>query len=87
MVYLDYNLNKNFKFLDSISEENRNKVEFLVDVICPPGCPNRKKHYKMSRISVLNGGFEYTVDERGIKQGINSKSCMEYKNNISPDEL
>lgn len=48
MHCLDYNLNKNFDFLDSLSKEEKAHTEFLVNAICPPGCPTRKLHYLLN---------------------------------------
>lgn len=36
---LDYNLNHNWKFLNSLTPEEKAKTEFLVNPICGPGCP------------------------------------------------
>ena len=45
-VCLDYDLNHNIDFLNSIPAESRDKVEFLANAICRPKCPIRKKHYE-----------------------------------------
>jgi collagenase-like PrtC family protease len=44
-VCLDYDLNHNIEFLQSIPKEDRSKVEFLTNAICRPKCPIRKQHY------------------------------------------
>jgi hypothetical protein len=41
-VCLDYNLNHNWKLLDSLTEEQKKKCEFLCNAICPAACPIRK---------------------------------------------
>ena len=61
MVCLDYNLNKNLKFLETIPNDLRPKVEFLSNAICPPGCPNRKAHYYLNSTYGLTYGREYTM--------------------------
>jgi hypothetical protein len=61
MVCLDYNLNHNMEFLKKIPEENKSKTEFLVNAICPAGCPNRKEHYRLNGISSLNMTRPYHI--------------------------
>lgn len=61
MVCLDYNLNKNWTFLNSIPEEYKPKTEFLINAICPSGCKTRKIHYKLNSIYSLNYGKEYPL--------------------------
>ena len=56
LTCLDYNLNKNWNFLNSIPKEERKKVEILTNAICPSGCQNRKNHYKLNGISNLRYG-------------------------------
>lgn len=60
MVCLDYNLNKQIDKLKTI--QNKEKCEFLVNPICNPGCPNRKNHYKLNGISLMNYGKTYSID-------------------------
>ncbi|MGN1342698.1 MAG: hypothetical protein ACI4VL_05760 [Bacilli bacterium] len=38
-ICLDYNLNHNWTFLDSLNPEEKEKTEFLINPICGPGCP------------------------------------------------
>ena len=64
MICLDYNLNKNMTMLDSIPEESRNQCEFLVNAICPPGCPNRKKHYSLNSLFSLSKNRYYNRIEK-----------------------
>ena len=59
LVCLDYNLNHNFKFLDSLSDEEKNKAEFLANAVCHPACPNRKDHYYKNSQSHLSYGRTY----------------------------
>ena len=61
MICIDYNLNKNENFLNSIPKNQYDKVEFLINAICPPGCPTRKRHYKMNSLYHLNYGKEYPL--------------------------
>jgi hypothetical protein len=63
LVCLDYNLNKNKDFLLSFTEEEREKVEFLINSICPPGCPNRKNHYELNGLFGKTFGKNYPMRE------------------------
>lgn len=51
LVVLDYDLNKDIEYLNSIKEKN--KIEILVDELCMHNCPYRKEHYKQFSISQL----------------------------------
>lgn len=62
MTCLDYDVNNNFKILDKIPEDLRPKCEFLINAICPPGCPARKEHYKLNGRHMLNYGKVYGID-------------------------
>lgn len=54
IICLDYDLNHNFNFLETIPIELRQKCEFLVNSICPAGCKNRKEHYRLNSICHQN---------------------------------
>lgn len=58
---LDYNLNHNWKFLDSLTPEEKEKTEFLVNPICMPGCPQRKEHYRLNSLFSLSYGTTYKM--------------------------
>ena len=85
-ICLDYNLNKNYNFLESIPKEQRNKIEFLVNAICPPGCPNRKRHYDLNGYSHLNLVKQYSID-CGIKENTLAATTINFKNNIQINEI
>jgi hypothetical protein len=85
-VCLDYNLNKNFKFLDSLSQEEKNRTELLCNAICPSGCKTRAEHYRLNSISILNVSSPYTLDCQ-IKKGPMDPTTCAYPNNISPEEI
>lgn len=86
MICLDYNLNKNEKYLSSIPEDKRSKIELLCNAICPPGCPNRKNHYSANGQFHLTLAKPYQVD-CGIKTNTCTYATRNYYNNISPDEI
>lgn len=85
-VCLDYNLNRNEKYLQSFPDDLKPKIELLVNAICPPGCPNRAKHYIANGLSVLNYGLDYSIDCK-ITYGNLHPNTFAYKNNLYPDEL
>lgn len=85
-VCLDYNLNKNKKFLESLSAEEKQRIEFLCNAICPSGCPNRKEHYRLNGLYYLNCGTPYTI-RCNIKNDTLHPDTCNYPNNISPEEI
>lgn len=58
---LDYNLNHNWKFLNSLTPAEKEKTEFLVNPICKPGCPQRKEHYRLNSLFSLTYGQKYPM--------------------------
>lgn len=76
MVCLDYNLNKNFELLNNIQDSLKDKCEFLVNAICPPGCPNRKEHYKLNSLFSLTYGKKYHLEQ-----------CLINSSNLHPDKF
>lgn len=82
---LDYNLNHNWNFLDSLNELQKNKTEFLVNPICGPGCPQRKEHYRLNSLFSLTYGQQYAMKHCEIKH---NSSCAAFNSaHISPDEI
>ena len=86
-VCLDYDLNKDMEFLESIPMEYRHKVEFLCNAICPSNCSFRKKHYDLTgraHLSYLRDG--YTVNPQcKIAAGINCR--LGEGNNLSREDI
>lgn len=85
MVCLDYNLNKNKKLLNQIDETIKPKCEFLINAICPPGCPQRKKHYELNSDFSNSYGKPYGFTGCSI-EGNNLVPFM-YHNNFSTEEV
>ena len=50
MICLDYNLNKNLSFLQTLSDLEKNKCEFLINPICGVGCAYRQEHYRLNSL-------------------------------------
>lgn len=69
LLCLDYNLNRNFNFLEKLTPEEKEKTEFLVNAICAPACPNRKHHYYKNSQSHLEFGRTYHMDYCSITNG------------------
>lgn len=88
MICLDYNLNKNMKMLQEIPNEERNKCEFLVNAICPPGCPNRKEHYRLNGLYSLSYGRSYATQDCPIFENtLHPRQCENSSNNMTPEEI
>lgn len=86
MICLDYNLNKNNTFLETISDEIKPKVEFLINAICPPGCPNRKQHYFLNGIEHINFGKNYHINCFIDGNTLTASTCN-YINNLTPEDV
>lgn len=50
LMVLDYRKNRDFKFLEEL---NKNKIEILINPVCPIGCRRRKQHYDSLSLSQL----------------------------------
>ena len=87
MICLDYNLNKNQKMLNAIKPEERDKCEFLVNAICPPGCPNRKEHYRLNGLYSLSYGKNYATAGCPITFNTLHPNSFNSVNNLTPDEI
>lgn len=87
MVCLDYNLNKNWKMLNGLDEDIRNRCEFLCNAICPAGCPHRKEHYKLNGLFYLNYGQPYIMEDCKIRYNTLHPVMCNSVNNISPKEI
>lgn len=87
MICLDYNLNKNMNFLNSLSKDNKEKIEFLINAICPPNCPNRKEHYRLNSLMHLNLGKKYKIPSCIIQHNTLHPANNNSKNNLTPQEI
>lgn len=85
-VCLDYNLNRNMKFLNSLSPEEKDQTEFLCNAICPSGCLHRKEHYRLNGLSHLNGGSPFNID-CSIAGSTIDFTTFKYHNNLSPEDI
>lgn len=85
-VCLDYNNNHNWEELDKLSQEKKDKIEFLCNAICPSGCPNRKEHYRLNSLYHLNFGKNYCID-CAITNNTLHPDHYNQKNTISSKEI
>ena len=87
MICLDYNLNKNKIFLEEIDKEgiDKNKIEFLINAICPPGCPFRKNHYDLNGFFGKTYGKQYKM--RDCKITNSTLYPNNYINNFSVEDV
>ena len=85
LTCIDYNLNKNYSFLESLSPEEKAKTELLVNAICGPGCPNRAQHYTLNSLYALNYGKLYSMKSCAIEH----KNLYPVQNKvvINPEEI
>lgn len=82
---LDYNLNHNWTFLNSLTPEEKEKTEFLINPICGPGCPQRKEHYRLNSLFSLSYGSIYRMAHCEIKEG---SECAQFNPaHITIDEI
>ena len=85
LTCIDYNLNKNYSFLESLNPEEKAKTELLVNAICGPGCPNRAQHYTLNSLYALNYGKLYNMKNCAIEH----KNLYPTQNKlvINPEEI
>jgi len=87
LVCLDYNLNHDINFLKSLSEDEINKTELLVNAICAPACPFRKEHYRLNSIYQLNYGKMYKMEGCTIKHEILGETNKGFNTFLSYDDI
>lgn len=88
-VCLDYDLNKNIEFLNSIPKEKRKNVEFLSNAICPSHCAFRQQHYNETGLVHLSYvKHKYTVTPYcGIGGSLNTPAKLGQGNNLSFEDI
>lgn len=87
-VCLDYNLNNNWNFLNSLSREEINKCELLCNTICPPKCKDRKTHYFLNgQYSLTFGQFYQTPLTCGAYSPTVTYKPRHFSTHISPDQI
>lgn len=74
-VVLDYNFNNQFELLEKLPHKER--VEILINPLCPPACPRRGKHYNF--LGRLQIAFSEYVKKNGSPRGFDSRFTEEFK--------
>lgn len=87
LVCLDYNLNHNLNYLNNLTEQEKEKVEFLVNPICGANCLNRKKHYKLNSLYSLSYGKPYQLDFCNIETNTLYPLPPEKRNTLSIQDI
>lgn len=89
LICLDYNLNNNWDFLNSLSQEEINKCELLCNAICPPNCPDRQHHYFLNGLYSLSYGnpYEQLPHCQAYKYNNVCKITRNFKTHISPQQI
>lgn len=72
-ICLDFNLNHSMNLLESFTQEQKNKIEFLINAVCGDGCEYRFQHYKLISSSNLSYCKPYKL-----------QSCELYESNHYP---
>ncbi|MBR1722199.1 MAG: hypothetical protein IJ727_06935, partial [Treponema sp.] len=77
-VVPDFRLNKRFENLNSLSQSQKDKVEFLCNECCWTGCKERKSCYEsVSReVLALENAFPHVCKAPGGKQGYRFSQAM-----------
>lgn len=97
-VVLDYNYNNDFELLAKLPHKER--VEILVNPLCPPACPRRGQHYNfLGRLQLsfseyvkrtgTSGGFDryFTEEFKCPHTEDTIYEITKYKTHVSPDDI
>ena len=87
-VVPDFRLNKSFDALDTLSQPEKDKVEFLCNECCWFGCRDRKACYEaVSRIALGIPGPEHHCAAPHAAEGYRFSKAMENPGFISIDDI
>ncbi len=87
-VVPDFRLNKEFDFLQSLSQKEKDKVEFLCNECCSPDCQERKACYEaVSRKNLGLEGPEHYCRSLGAEGGYLFSKAMENPTFISLEDI
>jgi collagenase-like PrtC family protease len=76
-VVPDFRLNKNFDDLKNLSQSQKDKVEFLCNECCDPGCKNRKLCYEnVSRKNLGEAAADYKCTSKNASGGYRFSLAM-----------
>ena len=87
-VVPDFRLNKSFEKLHTLSEQQKDKVEFLCNECCWFGCKDRKECYKtVSRKNLGEDCPDHPCAAPGAEEGYRFSKAMENPGFISMEEI
>ena len=87
-VVPDFRLNKSFEKLHTLSEQQKDKVEFLCNECCWFGCKDRKECYKtVSRKNLGEDCPDYPCAAPGAEEGYRFSKAMENPGFISMEDI
>ena len=86
-VVPDFRLNKSFDALDTLTESQKSKVEFLCNECCWFGCRDRKKCYEAVSRKNLGESAEHRCGAPGGDKGYRFSSAMQNPGFISMDDI
>ena len=87
-VVPDFRLNKEFKKLETLSNEEKDKVEFLVNECCYVGCNKRKECYKNVSLKNLGGDVkDFKCEAPDLKDGYSFSLAMKNPMFISNKDI
>lgn len=86
-VVPDFRLNKDFEHLSTLSEAQKNKVEFLCNECCRFGCSNRKACYESVSRKNLGENIEYCCTAPDGKDGYRFSEAMKNPGFIGIDDI
>lgn len=87
-VVPDFRLNRDFKNLNLLNENEKAKVEFLCNECCNPGCTDRKTCYEsVSHIALMDDAPVHRCKSKGSEEGYVFSKAMENPCFISTGDI
>lgn len=87
-VVPDFRLNKSFDALDTLSQPEKDKVEFLCNECCWPGCKDRKRCYEtVSRKNLGEACPEHVCTAPDAQEGYRFSRAMQSPAFIGTEEI
>lgn len=87
-VVPDFRLNKKFKEWNTLSSEEKDKVEFLCNECCSFGCKDRKACYEsVSRLNLGERGEEHRCSAPDSEEGYVFSKAMKNPGFLSTEEI
>lgn len=86
-VVPDFRLNKALDTWSSLSQSEKDKVEFLCNECCWPGCKDRKRCYETVSRKNLGENVEHTCQAPNAAEGYRFSKAMKNRAFISSDDI